>query len=46
MVTKKYNILMDGDSKPIGGDWNYDKENRQGISKLKSPIPERSKSKN
>ncbi len=31
------------DAKPIGGSWNYDKENRQGISKLKSSIPERSK---
>ena len=31
---------MNDDSKPIGGNWNYDKENRQGISKLKSLIPE------
>jgi deoxyribodipyrimidine photolyase-related protein len=42
-LRKKINILMDDDSKPIGGNWNYDKENRQGISKLKSSIPKRSK---
>lgn len=41
-LRKRNSILMD-DAKPIGGSWNYDKENRQGISKLKSPIPERSK---
>lgn len=42
-LRKKNNILIDDSGKPIGGIWNYDKENRQGISKLKSPIPDRSK---
>jgi deoxyribodipyrimidine photolyase-related protein len=32
---------MDDDSKPLGGKWNYDKDNRQSISKLKSDIPDR-----
>lgn len=37
-MRKKYNILMDKAGKPIGGAWNYDKENRQGYDKsLKSP---------
>ena len=27
-MRKKYNILMDAHNKPIGGKWNYDKENR------------------
>ncbi|CAH9062200.1 (6-4) photolyase [Pseudoalteromonas holothuriae] len=31
-MRKKFNILMDGE-KPLGGDWNYDKQNR---NKLKS----------
>ncbi len=28
-MRKKYNILMDDNSKPTGGEWNYDKENRK-----------------
>lgn len=28
MMRKKYHILMDGD-KPVGGQWNYDAENRK-----------------
>ncbi|MBY0428619.1 MAG: cryptochrome/photolyase family protein [Alphaproteobacteria bacterium] len=28
-MRKKYNILMDDEGKPIGGEWNYDKENRK-----------------
>lgn len=28
MMRQKYNILMDGD-KPVGGQWNYDSENRK-----------------
>lgn len=31
-MRKKYNILMNGDA-PVGGDWNYDHENRQPLSK-------------
>ena len=40
-LRKKFSILMDDDSKPLGGKWNYDKDNRQSISKLKSDIPDR-----
>ena len=42
-LRKRNNILMDDNSKPIGGSWNYDKDNRQGISKLKSTVPNREK---
>lgn len=28
-MRKKYNILMDAEGKPLGGQWNYDKENRK-----------------
>ncbi|GIS25908.1 MAG: hypothetical protein CM15mP127_02810 [Gammaproteobacteria bacterium] len=37
---KKYDVFMD-DGKPIGDKWNFDKENRNSISKLKSDIPQR-----
>ena len=40
-LRNKFNILMDENSKPVGGKWNFDKENRQSISKLKSDIPNR-----
>ncbi|MBA3814621.1 MAG: cryptochrome/photolyase family protein [Alphaproteobacteria bacterium] len=37
-VRKKYRILLDSDNKPIGGKWNYDKENRKPLkSGLKIP---------
>ena len=42
-LRKKLNIFMGEDLKPIGGQWNFDKENRMGISKLKSEIPIRNK---
>ena len=36
---KKFNILMDG-KKPIGGQWNYDKDNRKPPKKnLQTPKP-------
>ena len=28
-MRKKYHILIDPDGKPVGGEWNYDKENRK-----------------
>ena len=31
-LRKKHSVLMDGDS-PIGGEWNYDSENRASFSK-------------
>ncbi len=40
-LRKKFSILMDGENQPIGGKWNFDKENRLGISKLKTEIPKR-----
>jgi deoxyribodipyrimidine photolyase-related protein len=36
---QRFNILMDG-KKPVGGEWNYDKENRQPAKgNLDTPIP-------
>ena len=32
------------DGKPLGGKWNYDKDNQQSISKLKQDLPIRVKS--
>ena len=42
-LRKKFNILMNEDGKPIGDKWNFDKENRKGISQLKEEIPKRNK---
>ena len=40
-LRKKYSLLMD-DNKPLGGKWNFDKENQKSISKLtESPKPRR-----
>ena len=39
-LRKKYDLLME-DGKPLGGKWNYDKENQQSISKLKQAPPKR-----
>ncbi len=37
-MRKKYQILMESKNSPIGGQWNYDKENRKPpIKNLKSP---------
>lgn len=32
-MRKRYSILMDDDGKPIGGGWNFDKENRKSFGK-------------
>ena len=38
-LRKKYNLLME-DNMPLGGKWNFDKENQKSISKLKeAPKP-------
>tara|TARA_Y200000002_G_scaffold196636_1_gene162444 strand:+ start:3993 stop:5489 length:1497 start_codon:yes stop_codon:yes gene_type:complete len=42
-LRKKYNIFMNDDITPIGGKWNFDKDNRKGISQLKVAVPERKK---
>jgi deoxyribodipyrimidine photolyase-related protein len=37
-MRKKYNILLEKDNKPTGGQWNYDKENRKPpVDSFKSP---------
>ena len=41
-LRKKYNLLME-DSKPLGGKWNFDKENQKSISKLKEAPANRAK---
>ena len=33
-LRKKYSLLMEG-NKPLGGKWNFDKDNQKSISKLK-----------
>ena len=40
-LRKKYKIFMLENGKPVGDKWNFDKENRKGISQLKTEIPER-----
>ena len=42
-LRKKYKIFIDEDNNPIGGKWNFDKDNRKGVSQLKTVIPERIK---
>lgn len=37
-MRKKYNILMESDCTPIGGLWNYDKENRKPPSPHITPV--------
>ena len=36
-VRKQFNVLMDG-AKPVGGKWNYDKENRKKLPKGHVPV--------
>lgn len=39
-MRKKFNLLMNADMSPIGGQWNYDAENRKSLPKsIKPPIP-------
>ena len=33
ITRKKFNILLDGDNKPIGGKWSFDSENRKKLPK-------------
>ncbi len=40
-LRKKTNILITSEMKPVGDKWNFDKDNRQGASKLKIDIPKR-----
>lgn len=32
-MRKKYDLLMEPDGQPAGGDWNYDKDNRKALPK-------------
>ena len=41
-LRKKYSLLME-DNKPLGGKWNFDKDNQKSISKLKEPPKPRGK---
>jgi deoxyribodipyrimidine photolyase-related protein len=43
-MRKKYNILLDNCGEPLGGKWNFDKENRQSIPETVK-IPKRLKNK-
>ena len=41
-LRKRHHILLDGDGRPLGGQWNFDKDNRErfgkdGPGKLKAP---------
>ncbi|SFB79438.1 deoxyribodipyrimidine photolyase-related protein [Marinospirillum celere] len=39
-LRKKYQVLMDADHQPLGGQWNYDQDNRQALPKdLQPPEP-------
>ena len=40
-LRKKYNVFMRDEKSPVGDKWNFDKDNRKGISHLKSNIPKR-----
>ncbi len=40
-LRKKYKIFVLDNGKPVGDKWNFDKENRKGISQLKTEIPKR-----
>ena len=40
-MRKRYAILMEGDGKPVGGAWNFDKENRKSMPKRLEPPPHR-----
>jgi deoxyribodipyrimidine photolyase-related protein len=45
-MRKKYNILLESDGKPTGGEWNFDKENRKpptrGLTSPKRPSHKKS----
>ncbi|MEO1221558.1 MAG: cryptochrome/photolyase family protein, partial [Pseudomonadota bacterium] len=40
-MRRKTGLLMEDDGKPVGGDWNYDKDNREapGEDMASSPVP-------
>jgi len=38
-LRKKTKVLIDANGNPVGDAWNFDKQNRQGISKLKDMPP-------
>ena len=38
-MRRKTGLLMEKDGKPTGGDWNYDKQNRQGPDDAMDPPP-------
>ncbi len=40
MMRQKHHILMDNSGKPLGGSWNYDKQNRKNANHIKT-FPDR-----
>ncbi len=41
-MRKRFGVLMEkGGRKPIGGEWNYDKQNRERYNRAESPPPRR-----
>ena len=40
MMRQKHNLLMDDRGRPVGGDWNYDKQNRKNANHI-TAFPDR-----
>lgn len=38
-MRKRYDVLLDSDGKPLGGSWNYDRENRKPLPRGIQPPP-------
>lgn len=39
-LRKHYGVLLDEEQKPLGGQWNFDKENREALPRNAKPWPE------
>ena len=38
MMRKEYNVLLDDNDEPVGGEWNYDDQNRESFSEAPADI--------